>query len=144
MKKQKIIIADNSKYFRDGLKNVLSNIGNVKVVAEVSNGFSLLNAMENHRVDIVFTDVEMPVVDGAEVIRLGKVKYPATRFIAFSSRENARYVQEALKAGADGYLFKSQDNYDKLTEILHDNTPRLFYSSKEKLAHYMNSSSTAV
>lgn len=144
MKKQKVIIADNNKYFREGLKRVLTTIGNIKVVAEVSNGYSLLNALENNRVDIVFTDVEMPVVDGAEVIRLGKFKHPETRFIAFSARENIRYVQEAVKAGAAGYLFKSQDNYDLLTEIIHDTSGRLFLSVEARNEQFLNTSSVAV
>lgn len=144
VKKQKIIIADNNKYFREGLKQVLINIGNVKVVAEVTNGFSLLNALENLRADIVFTDVEMPVVECSEVIRLAKVKYPNTRFIAFSSRENIRYVEKLVNAGADGYLFKSQDNYDLLSDIICNKTDRLFLSTEAMNDQFLNTSSIAV
>ncbi len=119
MKKQKIIIADNNKYFREGLKEILLNIGNVEIVAEVANAFSLLNALENRRVDVVFTELELPVVNGIEIIRMGHRKYPKTRFIAFSSLENKRYVDEIMAAGASAYLFKSNDNYDLLNTIIH-------------------------
>lgn len=144
MKKQRIIIADNNQYFREGLKKVLANIGNVKVIAEVTNGFSLLNALENKRADIVFTDIEMPIVDCAEVIKLAKIKYPDTRFIAFSSRENIRYVQKLVNAGADGYLFKSQDNYDLISDIIYDNTERIFLSTEAMNEQFLNTRSIAV
>lgn len=144
MRKQKIIIADGNKFFREGLKNVLANIGNNKVVAEVSNGYSLLNALENNRADIVFTDVDMPPIESSEVIRLAKVKFPTTRFIAFSSRENIRYVQKMVNAGADGYLFKSQDNYDLLEDIVYDTTNQIFLSTEAMSDQFLNTSSIAV
>lgn len=144
MKKTKIIIADSNKYFREGLRRVLANIGNVKIVSEVTNGFSLLNALESNHVDIVFTDVDIPIVDSAEIVRLAKIKYPQTKFIAFSSKEDIRYVQKLVHAGADGYLFKSQDNYDLLSDIINDNSDRLFLSTEAMNEQFLNIRSIAV
>lgn len=130
MKKQNIIIADKNKYFREGLKRVLSNIGNIEVVAEVANGFGLLNILEKKPVDIVFTEVEKPVADSVELIRIGHLKYPEIKFIAFSSLENKRYVDKFLEVGAHGYLFKSSDNYDIFQRILINSNEGIFLSNE--------------
>jgi DNA-binding NarL/FixJ family response regulator len=128
MKKQKIIIADNNKYFREGLKRILLNIGNVKIVGEVENGQQLLEFMETNKADIVFLDVAMPEMGGFEAVKIGHQKFPDTRFIAFSSLENPRYVNKMIAAGVSGYLIKSGDNYDLLHEIVTEEQ-QIFYLS---------------
>ena len=130
VKIQKIIIADNNKYFRAGLKRILSNIGNVEIVAEVSNGLGLLNVLEQKPVDIVFTEVEKPVEVSIDLIRIGHLRYPETKFIAFSSLENKRYVDKFLEVGASGYLFKSSNNYDIFQKILINSGNRIFLSTE--------------
>lgn len=139
MKKQKVIIADNNRYFREGLKQILLNIGNVKIIAEVNNGLSLLNALENLPADIVFTDVEMPIVDCAEVVKFGRFKYPKSKFYAFSSKENNRYVEKLKEAGASGYLYKSNNNYDLLADIIQNQGEESFLSPKVPGGKYQKS-----
>lgn len=128
MKKQKIIIADNSRYFRDGLKTILLNIGNVSIVGEAENGLQLLEMMEHTTADIVFVDVAMPGMNGFEAVTTGHLSHPATTFIAFTSFENQRYIQRMIHAGVGGYLVKSSDNYEVLHEIVTDHRKRFFLS----------------
>jgi len=129
VKKQKIIIADNSKHFREGLKKILLNIGNVKLVGEVENGIQLMELMGSQKADIVFLDANMPEMNGFEAAMIGHRKYPHTRFIAFTSLENQRYVNKMMVAGAEGYLTKSSDNYDLLSEIVLGNKNQFILSS---------------
>lgn len=129
MKKQKIIIADNNKYFREGLKRILLNIGNVKVVGEVENGLQLIDLLKAQKADIVFLDVAMPEMGGFEAALIGHQKYPKTRFIAFSSLENPRYVNKMIAAGVSGYLAKSKDNYDLLYKIVTEKQHMFYLSS---------------
>lgn len=128
MKKQKIIIADNNKYFREGLKRILLNIGNVKIVGEAQNGFMLLTLLEEQKVDIVFIDVMLGGMNGIDTLLLAREKFPHIRFIAFSSLENERYINKMIAAGANGYLSKSRDNYDLLHEITSSGDNRFFLS----------------
>ena len=118
MKKQRIIIADNNKYFREGLKRILLNIGNTEIVGEAENGYQLLDLLKEQKADIVFLDVAMPTMGGFEATRIGHQEYPNTRFIVFSSLENQRYINKMITAGASGYLTKSSDNYDLLHDIV--------------------------
>ncbi|MBN2174446.1 MAG: response regulator transcription factor [Bacteroidales bacterium] len=128
MKKQKIIIADNNKYFREGLKRILLNIGNVKIIGEVENGLQLLELLENEKADIVFLDVAMTGMGGFEATLIGHRKFPNIRFIAFSSLENQRYINKMITAGVSGYLAKSNDNYDLLHEIVNSKEERFYLS----------------
>lgn len=120
MRTQKVIIADSNKFFREGLKTILLNIGRVKIVGEAECGNDLLNLMESQKADIVFVEVNMPKMNGIEVTRKAHLKFPDTTFIAFSSLENKRYIDQMLEAGAEGYLSKNCNNYDLFRQIIED------------------------
>jgi DNA-binding NarL/FixJ family response regulator len=128
VKKCRIIIADNSKCFRDGLKNILLNIGNVKIVGEAENGIQLLDLLNKHTADVVFLDVVMPEMDGYEAALAGHRMHPGTRFIAFSSLENPRYLNRMILAGVSGYLTKSSNNLDLLHDIIYGDQQHFFLS----------------
>jgi DNA-binding NarL/FixJ family response regulator len=117
---QKIIIADSNKFFREGLKTILMNIGRVKIVGEAECGNDLLSLMDSQKADIVFVEVNMPKMNGIEVTRKAHIKFPDTTFIAFSSLENKRYIDQMLEAGAEGYLSKNCNNYDLFRQIIED------------------------
>jgi DNA-binding NarL/FixJ family response regulator len=118
VKKQKVIIADGNRIFREGLRRILLNMGGVEVVAEVDDGIVLLELLKRRRVDIVFLDLLLQGADGYEVVQHGQGISPSTRFIAFTSLESPRYVRRMVMAGASGYLLKSVDNQDLLFEII--------------------------
>ncbi len=129
VKIQKIIIADANKYFREGLKRILLNIGHAKIVGEAENGNDLLRLMETLNADIIFLEVNMPELNGIEATRIAHLKYPESTFIAFSSLENRRYVEQMLDAGAEGYLSKSSDNYELFKQIIADRHHGRFIST---------------
>jgi DNA-binding NarL/FixJ family response regulator len=128
VKTQKIIIADNNKTFREGFKRILLNIGHVEIVSEVENGAELLKILESGNVDIVFTDINMPELNGIEATKLAHQKYPGLRIIAFTSLENKRYISQMVDAGANGYLSKGKDNYDIFRQILEEASSGFFIS----------------
>ena len=96
------------------------NIGKVKIVGEAECGNDLLNLMDSQKADIVFVEVNMPKMNGIEVTRKAHLKFPDTTFIAFSSLENKRYIDQMLEAGAEGYLSKNCNNYDLFRQIIED------------------------
>ena len=124
---QKVIIADSNKFFREGLKTILMNIGRVKIVGEAECGNDLLNLMESQKADIVFVEVNMPKMNGIEVTRKAHLKFPDTTFIAFSSLENRKYIDQMLEAGAEGYLSKNCNNYDLVQADHRRQASRRFY-----------------
>lgn len=119
----RVIIVDNEAAFRKGLKTILLNIGEVEVVAEAANGEEFLNLLGAITADVVFMDLKMPVMDGIEATTRAKQLCPELTIIGFSSYENEDYINKMMAAGANGYLLKSNDNYDLLTQIMnHQNT----------------------
>jgi DNA-binding NarL/FixJ family response regulator len=128
VKKQKIIIADNNRFFREGLKFVLLNIGNVSIVGEAESGIQLLEVMQEADPDIVFMDIAMPGLSGVDTVQAGHIMHPETTFIAFTSFENQRYIKRMVAAGVSGYLIKSSDNSEVLQEIVADRRKRFFLS----------------
>jgi DNA-binding NarL/FixJ family response regulator len=127
------MIVDNEATFRKGLKAILLNIGDVEIVAEASNGEEFLTLMESTEVDIVFMDIKMPVMDGIEATRRAKQRYPELVIIAFSSHEQNDYVSSMMHAGASGYLSKSGDNYDVLTNIMSNPKSGIFPELNKKV-----------
>lgn len=136
MKTQKIIIADNNKYFREGLKAILQNISNSDEITEAKGGVQLLDMMNTEAVDIIFLEIVLNGIDGVEVTRKIKTAYPDTSVIAFSSLENKRYISKMVGAGANGYLYKSCDNYETLKHIL-ENRKGGFFMSDVAVSHHL-------
>lgn len=127
----RVIIVDNEPTFRKGLKAILTNIGNVEVVGEASNGEEFLKLIDETSADIVFMDVKMPVLDGVEATRKAHVSHPEMYIIGFSSYENEDYVNRMVEAGACGYLTKSGDNYDLLSQIINNPEAGIFPGAKK-------------
>jgi len=127
----RVIIVDNDPTFRKGLNAILTNIGNVEVVGEASNGEEFLKLIDETSADIVFMDVKMPVLDGVEATRKARMSHPEMHIIGFSSYENEDYVNRMVEAGACGYLTKSGDNYDLLSQIINNPEAGIFPGAKK-------------
>ena len=76
------------------------------IVGEAANGREAIEAVEQHRPDIVLLDVSMPVMNGFEAARVLRERLPETRIIFASQHAESTYVEEAFRLGASGYLLK--------------------------------------
>lgn len=130
MQKQKIILVDDQPLYRNVVKTVLQNIGDVEIIAEASNGVDFLELLNTHRPDIIFMDIEMPRMDGIEATKKALEKNPDLVIIGLSMYENKNYVDELVKAGARGYLLKLSDNDEIFKSILKHPKAEIFYSEK--------------
>tara|TARA_R100000655_G_C2984816_1_gene192291 strand:+ start:813 stop:1361 length:549 start_codon:yes stop_codon:yes gene_type:complete len=86
------------------------------------NGTELLTKLqENHNLDIILMDIEMPVLNGIETTQIVKQKYPHIKIIMLTAFDNDEHIFNAIKAGADGYLLKEinpKDLYEGILETL--------------------------
>ncbi len=138
MNPKKIILVDNNKYFRRGLRDVLLQFENIDIVADFSNGFEFLDAIKNIEADIVFLDIHMPGIDGISTTKQALKINPDLKIIAFSSFENLKYIEEMFLAGAKGYLSKCRDNYKIINEIINNKNQKWFFSEEIKSIIYKN------
>lgn len=102
----RILLADDHAIFRAGLRPLLAAQPDLAVVAEAENGLRALELARELRPDIAVLDITMPGLNGLEVTRHLAQEAPAVRVIILSMHSDRRYVLEALRAGARGYLLK--------------------------------------
>ncbi len=106
---RKIIIVDDHTLFRNGLKILLNNLKNYRVVAEASNGKEFLELLETIHPDLVLLDIEMPVMDGIEAAGIALRKYPGLKIITLSMYGEEDYYYQMVNAGVKGFMLKNSD-----------------------------------
>ncbi|MDP2723647.1 MAG: response regulator transcription factor [Bacteroidales bacterium] len=108
-RKIRVILADDHQLFRDGVVSLLSDAGQVEVVAAVSSGNELLESLESVQVDVALVDVALGEMSGIEATRLIGEMFPDVRVLILSMHNSEEFVQKAIQAGARGYLPKDTD-----------------------------------
>ncbi len=106
----KIAIVDDNTFLIHAIKEKLSFFEDAKVKHTSNNGSELLTKLEeNHNIDVILMDIEMPVLNGIETTQIVKQKYPQIKIIMLTAFDNDEHIFNAIKAGADGYLLKEID-----------------------------------
>ena len=113
----RILIADDHKILREGLKSLLEKQPEFAVVAEAQDGLSAISAAKKHKPDIAILDIGMPDLNGIEVTRRIRSEMAETRVIALSMHADRRFVMGILEAGANGYLLKDSAFAELITAV---------------------------
>ncbi|NND33881.1 MAG: response regulator transcription factor, partial [Saprospiraceae bacterium] len=104
----KIIIVDDHQLFRDGLEALISTKEDFQILKSLGTGKELMEALEADLLpDIVLLDLSMPEMDGFEVLRQVKGKFPEVKFIVISMHDDGLYISKCVRSGAYGYLLKN-------------------------------------
>jgi DNA-binding NarL/FixJ family response regulator len=101
-----ILLVEDHTLVRAGIRELLTKIDHVTVVAESSNGREALAILRTVQVDMILLDIAMPEMNGMDALDLIRQQYPHIRVIMLSMYVNEEYVLQALRAGAAGYLLK--------------------------------------
>ena len=112
-----IAIADDHQLIIDGLKSLLKSENRFKVVGEASNGEEMKTILSKVHVDVLLTDIKMPIVDGLELTRWTREQYPDVKIVALSMFHHLSLVKKILKAGANGYILKNTGRDELFTCI---------------------------
>ena len=105
----RIVIADDHTLVRSGMRLLLESLPDVMVVGEAADGMEALRLIEQQRPDVAMMDLAMPKMSGLQAIRRASEEFPETRIIVLSMHAEEAYLQQALTAGALGYLLKGSD-----------------------------------
>jgi DNA-binding NarL/FixJ family response regulator len=108
IEKKRAIIIDDHKLFTSGLCSILESI-NLKVMATFENGRDALTYLKNQEVDIIFTDINMPEMDGIQFCKKIKKTNIDAKIIMLSMYEDPNIIKEAFKVGANAYLSKNTE-----------------------------------
>ncbi len=112
-----IVLADGLTVVREGIRALLQSQPDLNIVGEAASGREALKLVEEYRPDILITDLFMPGLDGLEVVRRVSEEFPETRSIVLSAHSEERYVLNALRRGALGYVDKSSHSADLVKAI---------------------------
>jgi DNA-binding NarL/FixJ family response regulator len=113
----RILIADDHGIVRSGLRLLLERQDDIEVIAEAADGAEARDMAVRERPDLAILDVRMPKLTGLQVTREIKRQAPEVSVLILSMHDDERYLFEALKAGASGYVLKTQADADLLEAI---------------------------
>jgi DNA-binding NarL/FixJ family response regulator len=104
--KIRVLLADDHKIVRDGLRALIDHRDDMQVVAEAETGREALHLARKHHPDIVVMDISMPDLNGMDATRLILEENPGLKVVALSMHSDRQYVDGMLRAGVSGYLLK--------------------------------------
>ncbi|MDQ0059205.1 response regulator transcription factor [Paenibacillus harenae] len=115
----KVLIVDDEQLIRQGIKHFMNwEQEGFQIVGEASNGSEALSLIEELRPHIVITDIVMPVMDGEELTRIIKQRYPAIEVIILSSFGEFNYVRSTFQSGVADYILKPKLEMRHLLSVL--------------------------
>ncbi|NOX18902.1 MAG: response regulator transcription factor [Chlorobi bacterium] len=117
MPKIKVLLVDDHKMVREGLKSVINSRDDLKVIGEANDGEEAIEKAIKLNPRVVVMDINMPGVNGIEAAKKIKEAKPNIRILMLTMIENEKFIIDALSSGADGYLYKDADITELITAI---------------------------
>ncbi len=115
----KVLVVDDDNLVRRGLISAMPwNRFDMEVVGEASNGEAALEFMASHPIDLLMTDLAMPVMSGLELMRTTRERFPHVHIIVLTLHQDFEYVQDALRLGAIDYIAKIQLERERFDDVL--------------------------
>jgi len=113
----RIFIADDHSMIRDGVKFLIADADDIELIGEAVDGKEAVEKIGQLLPDVAIIDINMPEMNGLEVIAAVKDKYPEVRTLVFSIHNEEQYMVKSIKFGAHGYLLKDAEQEEFLTAI---------------------------
>lgn len=125
-----ILIADDEKEEQEGVAFLLDELGYLFEKAFAANGRIALNYLNEHPVDILFTDVRMPIMDGLTLAKEARTRFPKLKIIIFSGYSEFEYARTAIQIGVASYILKPV-NVDEFRKTMDEAIAQIAESQKE-------------
>lgn len=128
--KIRVLLADDHRIVRDGLRFILEAQGDIQVVADASDGQEAIQQVKKHCPDVVVMDVAMPVLNGIVATEKIKLEHADTRVIILSMHSTTEHIYRSLRAGATGYLLKEAAGAEVVSAVRAVHQGKRFLSQK--------------
>ncbi|OHX63981.1 response regulator [Flammeovirga pacifica] len=102
----KILLIEDHQLFAEGMKSMFIPKDGVEIKAHITNGNQVFSILENHEIDLILLDIDMPIMNGVEVLKLLKDRGIEVPILMLTMHQSIKYVREALEKGAQGYILK--------------------------------------
>ncbi len=116
-KKCRLVLIDDHQMFLDGLELILSSQTAFQIVATARDGWQGLIEIEEHKPDVVLTDLNMPEMDGLELVRRVKAKFPEIKILVLSMMKDKETVSNIMEVEAEGFILKDSNKADLIKAI---------------------------
>jgi DNA-binding NarL/FixJ family response regulator len=133
MDKIKIILADDYTLLRAAWQALIKNRPDMEIVASVSNGQEVINALKTIKADIVLMDINMPVMDGISATQIISNTTPWVKVLALTMHTEAGYIKKMFQAGAAGFLSKIASPEELFHAITAINKGELYLSRNSSI-----------
>ncbi|WP_199269140.1 response regulator [Polaribacter sp. L3A8] len=117
LKEIKIVLVDDHKLLRDGLRNIIEQRSNMHIIGEASDGREAIKTCLKLAPNVIVMDVAMPGLNGIEATKQIHKENPEIKIIGLSMHSSKQFIQSMFKAGAFGYLLKDGDADELITAI---------------------------
>lgn len=113
----KILICDDHKIVREGLRQILGHLSGITLIGEAANGDEAMGLLKKDDYNILLLDISLPDRNGLEVLQAVREKWPTTNVLMLSMLPQEQYAIRALKLGASGYLTKDTASEELLLAV---------------------------
>ncbi len=113
----KILICDDHKIVREGLRQILGRLSEITLIGEAGNGDEAIDLLKKDDYNILLLDISLPDKNGLEVLQIVKERWPAINVLMLSMLPQEQYAIRALKMGASGYLTKDTASEELLLAV---------------------------
>ncbi len=112
-----VLVVDDHPIYRNGIVDILLKFPNIVSCKEAENGLEAIELLKLNLFDIVFMDIDMPIMNGEEASDIIKNKFPHTRIIILTSSNSKRQMIDFLKKGVNGYVLKNTNKAELTSAI---------------------------
>lgn len=113
----RVLLIDDHTLFLDGLELLLKRTGKYEVAGKISDPLQVIDYLTAHPVDLVLADIQMPGIDGLDLLKRIQSRFPNIKVVMISMHEEHEFVQEVMSAGGAGFLPKSMDSAHMVEEL---------------------------
>lgn len=125
-----ILIVDDHQMFLDGLRTLLSKEKNFNIAAEANNGKEALDILAETAIDLVITDINMPVLSGTDLTKQIKKSFPNIKVLVLTMYNDREIVHEIIMAEAEGYILKNSNKKELINAINRISDHGTYYSNE--------------
>ena len=126
----RLALVDDHTLVRDGIRALLSVIPTVTVVGEAENGADAMVMVEHCNPDLLLVDINLPDINGLELTRKIRDRFPTLKVLVLSMYDSKEYVSESLRCGASGYVLKNAPSREIVAAIEAIKNGGTFYSAE--------------
>lgn len=113
----KLLIADDHKIFREGLREIINKTSDIQVIDEAKSGSEVLSKVEENNYDVILLDISMPGRSGLDILKQLRQEKPHIQVLILSMYSEEEFAVRAMKTGAAGYLVKDTASKDLIEAI---------------------------